>query len=332
MGHIRLSREADLVVVAPATANLMAKMVAGNADDLATTTLLATDKPVLLCPSMNVEMWQKPSTQRNVLQLLEDGVLFAGPEAGDLACGEVGMGRLAEVDDIVGAVVDHLTPGRRPLSGRRALVTAGPTHEPIDPVRYLANRSSGKQGYAMAAALSELGAETLLVSGPTALLPPAGVRRRSVETAREMLEACLEALPVDVAVCVAAVADWRAADEAAQKLKKIDRQPPALRLVENPDILSRLSEPSNRRPELVVGFAAETENVVPFAAEKRKRKGCDWIVANDVSTAGGAMGGEMNQVHLITAAGSETWRRAGKTAVARKLAQRIARHLEREAG
>lgn len=331
MGHIRLSREADLLVVAPATANLMAKMVAGAAEDLATTTLLAADKPVLLCPSMNVEMWKKPSTRRNVLQLLEDGVLLVGPEAGDLACGEVGMGRMAEVDEIVDAVVDQLTPRARILEGHRALVTAGPTHEPIDPVRYLANRSSGKQGYAMAAALSELGAETVLVSGPTMLPPPAGVQRQSVETAQEMLEACLEALPVDVAVCVAAVGDWRVSLDAPQKLKKRGKRPPTLKLVENPDILSQLSEPSNRRPELVVGFAAETENVVPFAAEKRKRKGCDWIVANDVSTAGGAMGGNTNEVHLITETGTESWPRAGKAAIARELAQRIAHYLNHEA-
>ena len=331
MGHIRLSREADLLVVAPATANLMAKMVAGAADDLATTTLLATDKPVRLCPSMKVEMWKKPSTQRNVLQLLEDGVLLVGPEAGELACGEVGMGRMAEVDEMVGAVVDQLTPQSRILEGRRALVTAGPTHEPIDPVRYLANRSSGKQGYAVAEALSELGAETVLVSGPTTLPPPAGVHRRSVETAQEMLEACLDTLPVDVAVCVAAVGDWRASLDAKQKLKKRGRRPLTLKLVENPDILSRLSEPSNRRPELVVGFAAETENVVPFAAEKRKRKGCDWIVANDVSAAGGAMGGDTNEVHLITESGTESWPRAGKAAISRKLAQRIAHSLNREA-
>ena len=331
MGHIRLSREADLLVVAPATANLMAKMVAGAADDLATTTLLATDKPVLLCPSMNVEMWKKPSTQRNVLQLLEDGALLLGPEAGDLACGEVGLGRMAEVDEIVGAVVDHLAPQSRILEGRRALVTAGPTHEPIDPVRYLANRSSGKQGYAMAAALSELGAETVLVSGPTTLPPPAGVHRESVETAQEMLEACLEALPVDVAVCVAAVSDWRASSDTGQKLKKHGKQTLTLKLVENPDILSKLSEPSNRRPELVVGFAAETENVVPFAAEKRKRKGCDWIVANDVSAASGVMGSDTNEVHLIRETGTESWPRASKAAIARELAQRIAHHLNREA-
>jgi phosphopantothenoylcysteine decarboxylase/phosphopantothenate--cysteine ligase len=332
MGHIRLSREADLVVVAPATANLMAKMVAGTAEDLATTTLLATNKPVLLCPSMNVEMWQNPSTQRNVLQLLEDGVLFVGPEAGDLACGEVGMGRLAEVNEIIGAIIDQLAPQTRVLSGRRALVTAGPTHEPIDPVRYLANRSSGKQGFAIAAALSELGADTLLVSGPTALAPPAGVRRQSVETAQEMLEACLDALPVDVAVCAAAVADWRVSKEAGQKLKRREKTMSALKLVENPDILSRLAEPSNRRPELVVGFAAETENIVPFAADKRERKGCDWIVANDVSAAGGAMGGETNEVHLITETGTESWPRTSKTAVAKKLARKIADHLDREAG
>ncbi|MEE8371733.1 MAG: bifunctional phosphopantothenoylcysteine decarboxylase/phosphopantothenate--cysteine ligase CoaBC [Sphingomonadales bacterium] len=331
MGHIRLSREADVVVVAPATANLMARMASGIADDLASTTLLATDKPVFLCPSMNVEMWQKPSTRRNARQLEADGNILIGPGVGELACGEEGAGRMAEVEEIMAALTAFFGDPKGLLAGRRALVTAGPTYEPIDPVRYLGNRSSGKQGYAVAAALADLGAETVLVSGPTSLKPPSGVEFHAVETADEMLEASLDALPVDVAVAVAAVSDWRVKDRAEEKIKKSEGGAPKLELVENPDILAKLSEPGNRRPRLVIGFAAETRSIVPLAREKLERKGCDWIVANDVSEAGGAMGGDENQVHLITAEGVETWERAEKSAVARRLARRIAENLAAEA-
>jgi phosphopantothenoylcysteine decarboxylase/phosphopantothenate--cysteine ligase len=335
MGHIRLSREADLVLVVPATADLMASMAHGIARDLATTTLLATDKPVMIAPSMNLQMWAHPATQRNLRTLEADGVLRIGPGSGDLACGEVGDGRLAEVMDIVGVVESFFNAsaraGERPLAGRRALVTAGPTHEPIDPVRYIANRSSGKQGYAIARALAALGAETTLVSGPTTLPDPAGVFTVRVDSAREMLAACEAALPADVAVCVAAVADWRMADDARQKIKKDGGAPPTLKLVENPDILATLSGRANDRPLLVVGFAAETENVVSHAQAKRLRKACDWIVANDVSPATGIMGGDENSVHLVTAAGVENWPRASKSEVARLLARRIADHLREPA-
>ena len=335
MGHIRLSREADLVLVVPATADLMASMAHGIARDLATTTLLATDKPVMIAPSMNMQMWAHPATQRNLRTLEADGVLRVGPGSGDLACGEVGDGRLAEVMDIVGAVETFFKAsaraGDRPLAGRRALVTAGPTHEPIDPVRYIANRSSGKQGYAIAQALAALGAETTLVSGPTTLPDPADVFTVRVDSAREMLAACEAALPADVAVCVAAVADWRMADDSRQKIKKNGGAPPTLKLVENPDILATLSGRANDRPLLVVGFAAETENVVTHAQAKRLKKACDWIVANDVSPATGIMGGDENTIHLVTAAGVEDWPRASKSEVARLLARRIADHLREPA-
>lgn len=328
MGHIRLSREADLVVVAPATADLMASMAHGLARDLATTTLLATDKRVLIAPAMNAEMWANPATQRNLATLEADGVLRVGPEAGDLACGEVGQGRLAEIDLIVAAIEDaldvQLGGAGRPLSGRRALVTAGPTHEAIDPVRYIANYSSGKQGYAVAAALARLGAETTLVSGPTSLPDPLGVRIIRTGSAVEMLEACKDALPADVAVCVAAVADWRVADSAQSKIKKNGGAPPSLELVENPDILASLTKRGNDRPHLVIGFAAETDDLVTNAQAKRKRKDCDWIVANDVAPGSESMGGDNNTVHLITGAGVEDWPRATKAEVAAQLARRIA--------
>ena len=327
MGHIRLSREADLIVVAPATADLMARMAAGMADDLATAVLLATDKPVLVAPSMNLMMWGHKATQRNLAQLEADGVLRVGPGAGDLACGEVGAGRMAEPLEIVAAVESFFTgarPGR--LAGRRALVTSGPTWEAIDPVRYLANRSSGKQGHAIAAALARLGAATTLVSGPTALADPPGVSVVRIESAREMLAACERALPADVAVCAAAVADWRAEGEATQKLKKDGGGAPTFRLAENPDILATLSA-RNDRPRLVVGFAAETENVLANAAAKRTRKGCDWIVANDVSAAEGVMGGDHNTVHLVRAEGTESWPRLDKAEVAGRLVARIAEAL-----
>jgi phosphopantothenoylcysteine decarboxylase/phosphopantothenate--cysteine ligase len=327
MGHIELSRSADLVVVAPATANLMAKAAGGIADDLATTTLLATDKPVLMAPAMNVRMWEHPATRRNLDQLKADGVAFVGPDEGAMACGEYGFGRMAEPEAIFTAIMAALGAGDgplsgRPLAGRRAIVTAGPTAEPLDPVRVLTNRSSGKQGYAIAAALAALGADVTLVSGPTALPAPAGVRRMEIETAREMLAACEAALPADIAVCVAAVADWRPANEDVRKIKKGEAGPAPIALVENPDILAALSNGA-RRPKLVVGFAAETNDVEANAKAKLAKKGCDWIIANDVSVEG-TMGGDDNAVSLVTAAGIEPWEAMSKAEVARRLAARIA--------
>lgn len=323
IGHITLARDCDLVVVAPATANLLAKMAAGLADDLASTALLATDRPILVAPAMNFRMWDHPATQANLATLEGRGVRRAGPNAGMLAEGEAGMGRMAEVPEIVAAVEGLLAAG--PLRGRKALVTSGPTFEPIDPVRFIGNRSSGKQGHAIAAALARLGADVTLVSGPVALPPPAGVTVVPVETAREMLGACLGRLPVDVAVCAAAVADWTVSNAAREKRKKEPGQPPpAIELAPNPDILATLSEPGSARPRLVVGFAAETETVVEHARAKRERKGCDWIVANDVSPAAATFGGDFNAVHLITAAGVEDWPRIAKTDVAERLAWRIA--------
>ncbi len=332
MGHIRLSREADLLVVAPATADLLAKMRAGLADDLASTVLLATDKPVLAAPAMNVRMWRHPATVENLAVLRARGLLTVGPGEGDMACGEYGPGRMAEPEEIAAAIEAALgagpaAAGGGPLSGRRALVTSGPTWEPIDPVRYIANRSSGKQGHAIAAALAGLGAETVLVTGPTALADPPGVRVSRIESAREMLAACEAALPADVAVCAAAVADWRVAEAAPGKLKKDGSGPPALALAENPDILAALSRAGPGRPELVVGFAAETEAVVGNAAAKRLRKGCDWIVANDVGPGAGVFGGDSNTVHLVTADGAEDWPRMGKDEVAARLARRVAGRL-----
>lgn len=327
MGHIELSRSADLIVVAPATADLMAKMANGLADDLASTALLATDTPVLLAPAMNVRMWTHAATQRNIAQLKQDGIAFVGPNDGDMACGEFGPGRMAEPMEIVDAVAHQFAgAANQPLKGRRALVTSGPTHEPIDPVRYLANRSSGKQGHAIAASLAALGAETILVAGPTRQPDPVGVAVRHVETAREMLAACEEALPVDIAICAAAVADWRVDQSANQKMKKNGDAPPALALVENPDILATLSV-HDRRPSLVVGFAAETENVIDYATAKRARKQCDWIVANDVSPGTGIMGGDNNTVHLISNAAHEDWPPLTKLEVADRLALRIADHF-----
>jgi len=342
MGHIQLSREADLVVVAPASADLLAKMAGGQANDLATTLILATDKPVLAAPAMNVRMWLHPATQRNVAQLRADGVTVMAPNEGPMACGEYGPGRLPEPDAILAAIEEQLARPPSPfvpsdvegqdahgastslgsngsLIGRHALITAGPTHEPLDPVRYLANRSSGRQGFAIAAALAALGARVTLVAGPVTLPTPPGVTRIDVETAREMAAAVDAALPADVAVMVAAVADWRV-DPAPQKIKK-GTAPATLTLVENPDILATLSHAANR-PRLVIGFAAETERVVEHATAKRARKGCDWIVANDVS--GDVMGGDANAVHLVTADGVEDWPRAAKQAVAERLAERVA--------
>lgn len=329
MGHIRLSREADLVVVAPATADLLAKMANGHADDLASTLLLATDKPVLVAPAMNPRMWAHPATQRNVAQLHQDGIAFVGPEFGDMACGETGPGRMAEPDAILAAILALLEPKERPLAGRRALVTSGPTHEPIDPVRFLANRSSGRQGHAIARALAEAGADVTLVTGPVALPDPPGVRTLHVETAREMLAACLAALPVDVAVCAAAVCDWRPARTAASKLKKREGEPPpVLELEENPDILQTLATHPQLRPRLVIGFAAETEEVAARALAKLERKGCDWILANDVGPGTGVFGGERNRILLVGRDGRiEAWPELDKLEVGRRLAKLIAGQL-----
>lgn len=327
MGHIQLSRSADLIVVAPATADLMAKMAGGLCNDLASTLLLATDKDVLIAPAMNVRMWEHPATQANLATLRDRGVRVVGPNEGNMACGEFGFGRMAEPLEIVDAIERALGTTTGPLSGKRAIVTSGPTHEPIDPVRYIANRSSGKQGHAIAAALAALGAEVTLVTGPTREPDPAGCKVVPIETARQMLDACLAALPADIAVCAAAVADWRVAEEGAQKLKKTGGDLPHLSLTENPDILSTLAGHPTQRPGLVIGFAAETETVVEHATEKRRRKGCDWILANDVSAATGTFGGDANTVHLIDADGAEAWPAMSKVELGRKLATRIAEHV-----
>ncbi|OZA75545.1 MAG: bifunctional phosphopantothenoylcysteine decarboxylase/phosphopantothenate synthase [Caulobacter sp. 39-67-4] len=327
MGHIQLSRSADLVVVAPATADLIAKAAHGLAGDLASTTLLATDKPVLMAPAMNVRMWLLPATQRNIATLKADGVTIVGPDEGAMACGEFGPGRLAEPETIFAAVMDALEgPAAKPLAGKRALVTAGPTFEPIDPVRGITNRSSGKQGFAIAEALAQLGAEVTLIAGPVFLPTPPGVTRIDVETARQMLAASQAALPADVGVFVAAVADWRVDEAFGTKLKKEKGGPPALTFVENPDILAAVSATGPMRPKLVVGFAAETNDVEMHARAKLSRKGCDWIIANDV-TEPGVMGGEDNAVLLVTRKKTERWDRASKNEVARAIALRIAEAL-----
>ncbi|MEM0936347.1 MAG: bifunctional phosphopantothenoylcysteine decarboxylase/phosphopantothenate--cysteine ligase CoaBC [Pseudomonadota bacterium] len=324
MGHIELSRAADLVVVAPATADLMAKAAQGHADDLASTLLMATDKRVLLAPAMNVRMWEHPATQRNVATLRKDGTLIAGPENGPMACGEFGPGRMAEVPQILEAIEGALG-GTGPLTGKHVVVTSGPTHEPIDPVRYIANRSSGAQGAAIGAALAAQGADVTFVTGPAEVAPPHGVKVVPIETAQEMHEAVFDALPADVGVFAAAVADWRVAHGSEQKIKKDHRgNAPTLAFAENPDILAAVSQMTEGRPRLVIGFAAETEDVVTQATAKRVRKGCDWIVANDVSRAGGAMGGADNSVTVIDAEGAEPWPRMPKTEVAAKLVARIA--------
>jgi phosphopantothenoylcysteine decarboxylase/phosphopantothenate--cysteine ligase len=325
MGHIELSRSADLVVVAPATADLMAKTAQGLAGDLAATTLLATDKPVLMAPAMNVRMWLHPATQRNLARLKADGHHFVGPDEGAMACGEFGPGRMAEPPAIFAAAMAMLG-GAGPLAGKHVLLTAGPTAEPIDPVRVITNRSSGKQGFAIAGALAALGARVTLVAGPVVQPTPPGVTRIDVETAQEMLAACKAALPADAAVCVAAVADWRADEVFAVKMKKSHDGPPTIRLVENPDILATLAARGPGRPRLVVGFAAETSDLEAQARVKLKRKGCDWIVANDVS-ADGIMGGDENEVLLIDSQGTDRWPRASKAEVARRLAERIAGDL-----
>ncbi len=328
MGHIQLSRAADLLVVAPASADLLAKMAQGRADDLASTVLLATDKPVLAAPAMNVRMWEHPATQANLATLKQRGVLTVGPNEGDMACGEFGFGRMAEPAEILAAIEAALgLPG--PLSGLRALVTSGPTHEPIDPVRYIANRSSGKQGHAIATALARHGAETTLVSGPSRLADPEGLRTVHVETAAEMLAACRAALPVEIAVCAAAVADWRVAAAAQHKIKKDNGMPAALELAQNPDILAELSQPGPERPSLVIGFAAETEKVVEQGRAKLARKGCDWILANDVAPGTATFGGDDNLIHLITAAGVDDWPRMSKAEVAERLCREIAATLTR---
>ena len=325
MGHIELSRAADLVVVAPATADLLAKMAGGHANDLASTLLMATDKPVLVAPSMNVRMWEHAATQRNVATLKGDGILFVGPTEGNMACGEFGFGRLSEVTEIIAAIDAALSDG--PLKGKRILVTSGPTHEPIDPVRYIANRSSGAQGTAVARALAQLGADVVFVTGPADVPPPAGVNVVKVQTASQMLEAVQGALPVDAAVFAAAVADWRVASACGSKIKKVNGALPVLEFAENPDILATVSQMTDGRPPLVVGFAAETDDVIAHATAKRARKGCDWIVANDVSPETGIMGGTENAVTLITGTSAEDWPRMGKDAVAQRLAQRIAEAL-----
>jgi phosphopantothenoylcysteine decarboxylase/phosphopantothenate--cysteine ligase len=326
MGHLRLSQEADLVVVAPATANVLAKMAQGIADDLASTVLLATDKPVLVAPAMNHRMWGNAATVANMKALEARGVRPVGPNAGSLAEDESGVGRMAEPMEIVGAIETYFG-AEAPLAGRRALVTSGPTYEAIDPVRFIGNRSSGKQGHAIAAALARLGAATTLVAGPTSEADPAGVETVHIESARQMLEACLAALPADVAVCAAAVSDWRVDQTAAQKLKKNGKGAPDLSLTENPDILKSLAEAGNRRPALVIGFAAETEKVVANAQAKLKRKGCDWILANDVAPDTGTFGGDNNTIHLVRADGVEDWPTMSKEGVAETLAGRIAEAL-----
>ena len=322
MGHIELSRAADLIVVAPATADLMAKMANGLANDLASTLLLATDKRVLIAPSMNVRMWQHAATQRNLATLKADGILVTGPDEGDMACGEYGPGRMSEPLAIVDAVASALADG--PLKGKKVLVTSGPTHEPIDPVRYIANRSSGAQGTAVARALSALGAEVTFVTGPADVAPPEGVKVVAVQTAQQMLEAVQDALPVDAGVFAAAVADWRVASASDNKIKKTKGGLPKLDFAENPDILAAVAQMKKGRPALVVGFAAETQDVVENATAKRKRKGCDWIIANDVSPETGIMGGDENAVTVISDAGAENWPRMSKAQVAARIAAQIA--------
>jgi phosphopantothenoylcysteine decarboxylase/phosphopantothenate--cysteine ligase len=329
VGHIRLAREAGLIVVAPATADLMAKMAGGHADDLATAVLLAAGSPVLLAPAMNPYMWARAATRRNVAQLRADGMTFVGPNAGEMAeRNEAGIGRMAEPLEIVDAVEALLAPSR-PLAGLRVLVTSGPTHEPIDPVRYIGNRSSGRQGHAIAAAAARAGADVVLVSGPVALADPPGVSVVKIETARQMLDAVEAALPADVAIFAAAVADWRVAIEGTQKIKKGSGAAPTFAMVENPDILATVARLGNRRPKLVIGFAAETTNVVDNAKAKLKQKGCDWILANDVSPQSGVLGGDRNTIHLVTADGVESWPTQTKDEVAATLVARIAARLSR---
>ena len=327
MGHIELSRAADLLVVAPATADLMAKMANGLADDLASTALLATDKPVLIAPAMNVRMWTHPATQRNLARLKADGIGVVGPNDGEMACGEYGPGRMAEPLEIAAAIERHLAPQARPLAGKKVLITAGPTREAIDPVRYISNHSSGKQGYALAEAAVTLGAETVLVSGPVNLPVPPGVQMMPAESAEQMLKICEGELPCDIAIFAAAVADWRVAHVAGEKIKKAEGRAPALAMVENPDILQTIAKRKSKRPIIVVGFAAETEKVVDHAREKLSRKGCDLIVANDVSATSGVFGSDNNKVHIVSNLGVEIWPAMSKRDVARKLMERLAGDL-----
>jgi phosphopantothenoylcysteine decarboxylase/phosphopantothenate--cysteine ligase len=328
VGHIRLARDADLIVVAPATADLMAKMAGGHADDLASTVLVATNRPILLAPAMNPAMWVHKATARNLQQLVADGVRLVGPNAGEMAeRGEAGVGRMAEPTEIADAAVALLGGTERPLIGKRIVVTSGPTHEPIDPVRYIANRSSGKQGHAIAAAAAAAGAEVVLVSGPVTIPDPSGVTIVHVESARAMFDAVERALPADCAVFAAAVADWRVAEAGREKIKKAKGKTPQLSLVENPDILATIAQRKAKRPPLVIGFAAETQNVIDNAKAKLARKGCDWIVANDVSPETGIMGGDRNAVHIVTRAGVESWPPQSKDAVAQALIGRIAATL-----
>jgi phosphopantothenoylcysteine decarboxylase/phosphopantothenate--cysteine ligase len=328
IGHIELSRSADLVVVAPATADMLAKMAGGHADDLATTALLATDKPVLVAPAMNVRMWMHPATQRNVEILRQANVAMVGPNEGDMACGEYGPGRMAEPEEII-AAIERMLGGSRALTlrGRKVIITAGPTHEPIDPVRYIGNRSSGRQGYALAAAAAARGAETVLISGPTSLGVPQGVRRVMVETAEEMRKAAADELPADIAIFAAAVADWRIANRSAEKIKKTAAtKVPSLLLAENADILASIAA-NAQRPKLVVGFAAETDNIIENAKAKLRRKGCDLIIANDVSPGSGVMGGGRNRVYVISHEGIESWPELSKEEVAERLMDRFAQSL-----
>ena len=330
MGHINLSREADVLLVAPATANTLAKLAHGIGDNLATTLLLATDKPVIVAPAMNVRMWEHDATQDNIELLKARGVIFIGPDEGDMACGEWGEGRMSEPEVIVEAL-NIFFGTHAPLKGKKAIVTSGPTREAIDPVRFIANHSSGKQGHAIAEALRDLGADVTLVSGPVSLENPTGMVVVNIESARDMQAAVESALPADIAVCAAAVADWRVDSEANQKLKKDDQGIPTLSMVENPDILAGLSQPGPDRPGLVVGFAAETEKVIEHARAKLAKKGCDWICANDVSPATGTFGGDANTVHLVSRTGVEDWPNQSKRAVARQLAERIAQHVAPDA-
>ena len=326
MGHIQLSRSADLIVVAPATADLMAKMAGGHADDMGSTLLMATDTPVMIAPAMNVRMWKHPATQRNLALLQADGIGLIGPDKGDMACGEYGPGRMSEPLEIVAAAEAALSDG--PLKGKRVIVTSGPTQEPIDPVRYISNRSSGAQGTAIARALAAMGAEVVFVTGPADVPAPEGVQVVRIETARQMLEAVQAALPADVAIFAAAVADWRVVDAANSKMKKQNGEIPTLSFAENPDILATISQMTQGRPGLVVGFAAETDDVIENATAKRARKGCDWIVANDVAPGTGTFGGAQNTVHIISETGVEDWPRMAKEAVAQRLAARIADALD----
>ena len=330
MGHIELSRRADLILIVPATAHILARMASGLADDLATTVLLATDKPVMVAPAMNVQMWEHAATAHNLEILKQRGIMVIGPEEGEMACGEYGFGRMSEPEDIVNAIEKYFSQGNR-LRNKRALVTSGPTIEAIDPARYIASRSSGKQGHAIANALAHLGAKTTLVSGPSNEPDPSGVSVVHVQSARDMLVACKDLLPTDIVVCAAAVSDWRTKKESQSKLKKNGVDQKVLELILNPDILATLSKLSKERPSLVVGFAAETEDVIAYATKKRMTKGCDWIVANDISTKTNTFGGENNTVNLITSDGVENWPKMTKTQVAEKLALRIADALDQSA-